>query len=185
MAHFLFSFANEKEHVSTMNSTLQSLPCKPRFSQGCESSLFRLTGLRTVLVQLVCFPMRPLIAEKWLFNVWCFALVLLRGISCSLSWRRFLYLSLFMERSGRGLKCFYKGFWKWETEPKESLTLKALIVFILGLDFVTDLWTMSSFRGFISVPCAHQNRMFSMWTTSESFESFTAGKLGPCLRDSA
>lgn len=44
MAHFLSSFANEKEHVSTMSATLQSLPCKPRFSQGYENLLFHLPG---------------------------------------------------------------------------------------------------------------------------------------------
>lgn len=61
-----------------------------------------------------------------------------------------------------GLNCFCKLFPKSKGVERKSLPPKALIVFILGLDFVIDLWAMSSFRGFISVLCVYQNRMFSM-----------------------
>lgn len=59
-----FPLANEKEHVSTMSSTLQSLPCKPRFSQGYENSVFHLTGCGTRLIQLVWFPLKPFNCRK-------------------------------------------------------------------------------------------------------------------------
>lgn len=189
MVHFLPFFANEKEHVSAMSSTLQRLLSKPRFSQGYENSLFHLTGFRTRLAQLVCFPMRPLNGRTIM-------------IKCMRLWFHFTYRGVRLVYPGdflkfaavvlhgkrfveRRLKCFCKVFWKWERELKESLLPKARIVFILGLAFITALWPLSSFRGSISGLCVHRNRMFSMWIMSESFESFTAGKLGPHLRDSA
>lgn len=70
-----------------------------------------------------------------------------------------LYGKMFI---GGDPKYFCKLFPKSKGVERKSLPPKMLVVFILGLDFVIELWTMSSFRGFISVLCVYWNRMFSM-----------------------
>lgn len=117
MAHFLSFFANEKEYLSTMGSTLQSLPCKPRFPKGCEYSLFQTSS--TGLVSYEAFYL-----QKNNLNMWGIDSLLLRGVSAGFILGNFfscavaLYGKKFVEGS---LKCFCKVFWKSERELKVYL----------------------------------------------------------------